>query len=83
MAASPRSRSGGSQPCASPPSRAASSCADQGLPDKDRPIFEAALGSGCSVLLTGDTTHFGHLFGREIEGLQVLTASILLAQFSA
>lgn len=27
--------------------------ADYGLPEKDRPILEAAIGSGCKVLLTG------------------------------
>lgn len=29
------------------------------LPTKDRPIFEAALLSGATHLLTGDTKHFG------------------------
>ena len=33
--------------------------ADYGLPEKDRPILEAAVGSNCTVLLTGDITHFG------------------------
>ncbi len=50
-----------------------------GLPDKDRPIIEAAAGSGCSVLLTGDITHFGHIIEAERDGVTVLTASLFLA----
>ena len=50
-----------------------------GLPDKDLPILEAAVSTQCSVLLTGDITHFGHLLGVEIEGVNVLTASMFLA----
>ena len=52
---------------------------DHGLPEKDRPILEAAAASDCSILLTGDVTHFGHLFGKEAEGVRVLTVSTFLA----
>jgi predicted nucleic acid-binding protein len=51
---------------------------DHGLPEKDRPILESAVGSGCTVLLTGDVTHFGHLIGTEVEGVRVLTPSMFL-----
>ena len=34
------------------------------LPTKDRPIFEAALISKATHLLTGDTRHFGVYMGR-------------------
>lgn len=53
---------------------------DQGLPEKDRPILAAAASSGCSVLLTDDVTHFGHLLGKEAQGVRVLTVSTFLAR---
>jgi predicted nucleic acid-binding protein len=49
-----------------------------GLPKKDFPILEAAIGSGCTALLTGDMTHFGHLIGTEVEGTRILTVSMFL-----
>lgn len=39
------------------------------LPDKDRPILQAALEAGATHLLTGDVTHFGTLTGTEAEGV--------------
>lgn len=55
----------------------------QGVPAKDAPILAAARQSQSDVLITGDVTHFGHLFDREIEGMRVLSPaaalSILLA----
>ena len=51
---------------------------DHGLPEKDRPILQAAVGSGCTILLTGDVTHFGHLIGTEAEGVRVMTVSMFL-----
>ena len=53
---------------------------DYGLPEKDVPILEAAVAARCSVLLTVDTTHFGHLFGEVVEGVTVMTASALLRE---
>jgi len=32
--------------------------------EKDRPVLAAAVGQACDVLLTGDRTHFGALYGR-------------------
>ncbi len=49
---------------------------DYGLPEKDRPILEAAAGSGCVILLTGDMAHFGHLIGTEAEGVRIMTVSM-------
>lgn len=43
------------------------------LPEKDRPILVAALAVGCTHLLTGDTRHFGALYGRRVGGVLVLT----------
>lgn len=50
-----------------------------GLPSKDLPILAAATAPRCSVLLTGDVADFGHLIGQTIEGVRVLTVSMLLA----
>lgn len=44
---------------------------DVELPDKDRPILQAALAAGATHLLTGDVTAFGALIGHEVEGLRV------------
>ena len=43
------------------------------LPEKDRPILAAALTVGCTHLLTGNTRHFGALYGRRVGGVLVLT----------
>ena len=43
-----------------------------GLPEKDRPILRAAIAARATHLLTGDLTHFGRFFGRELEGVLVL-----------
>ena len=42
------------------------------LPDKDRPILAAAIHSGATHLLTGDSRHFGRHYGQTIEGVLVL-----------
>lgn len=41
------------------------------LPPKDAPILAAALAAKADLLVTGDRTHFGHLFGRSIGRLTV------------
>jgi uncharacterized protein len=42
------------------------------LDSKDRPIMMAAIRGKADYLLTGDAHHFGHLYGRSIEGVTVL-----------
>ncbi len=42
------------------------------LPPKDRPILLAALAARTTHLLTGDLRHFGPLFGRTVEGTEIL-----------
>ncbi len=42
------------------------------LPDKDRPILQAAILSQATHLLTGDIKHFGALFGKTIGNVMVL-----------
>jgi predicted nucleic acid-binding protein len=45
------------------------------LVEKDRPILAAAITGGCAYLVTGDRKDFGHLFGKTIEGVCILTPS--------
>ena len=52
-----------------------------GLPAKDEPILAAAVGSRCQVLLTGDIADFGHAIGGTLQGVRILTAGMLLAEF--
>ena len=42
-----------------------------GLPEKDRPVLAASIHHQCQVLLTGDKTHFGPLYGQTIEGVEI------------
>jgi len=39
------------------------------LTEKDRPVLAAAIQHRCDVLVTGDKTHFGSLYGQHIEGV--------------
>ena len=41
------------------------------LPEKDRPVVAAAVRLGCQVLVTGDRTHFGALYGKTIAGVRI------------
>jgi uncharacterized protein len=51
-----------------------------GLPTEDVPILAAAVASHCEVLLTGDVADFGHLIGRTVQGVRILTARMLLTE---
>lgn len=53
------------------------------LPDKDQRILAAAIGAGCTHLLTGDTRHFGSLYGRRVGGVLVLTPAQYLRRRAA
>lgn len=44
-----------------------------GLPAKDTPILAAAVEAHCQLLVTGDRSHFGRLFGRRLRGTIVLS----------
>jgi predicted nucleic acid-binding protein len=39
--------------------------------EKDRPVIAAAARMACDVLLTGDRTHFGALYGQRLVGVLV------------
>ena len=56
----------------------------KGLVEKDRPIFQAALGCGASHLLTGDLKHFGPLMNRPeaTSGVHVQTVAEFLESLS-
>lgn len=41
------------------------------LAEKDRPVLAAAIGLACDVLVTGDRTHFGALYGRSVGGVTI------------
>lgn len=43
-----------------------------GLPEKDVPILAAAIAIRANLLVTGDRRHFGPLFGRKIDGVEIL-----------
>jgi predicted nucleic acid-binding protein len=54
------------------------------LDEKDAPLLCAAIRSKCDYFVTGDKTHFGHLFGQSVEGVKVITllgiADVLLPE---
>lgn len=41
------------------------------LPEKDRPIFAAALEARAAHLLTGDVQHFGPYLGKTLQGIAI------------
>ena len=45
------------------------------LPEKDRPILQAAIGVGATLLLTGDRRAFGRYYGQVLSGVLVLKPS--------
>ena len=46
------------------------------VPEKDRPVLAAAIGSRCKVLITGDRTHFGAFYGKSLGGVTVYSPSM-------
>ncbi len=47
------------------------------LPEKDRPVLAAAIQHRCGILVTGDRTHFGPLYGKTIRGVTVMSPAML------
>lgn len=45
------------------------------LPEKDRPILQAAIAAAATHLVTGDISHFGRHMGHAVAGLRILTPS--------
>lgn len=50
---------------------------------KDAPVLGAALQCRADVFVTGDVQHFGHLFGKRIEGVLVLSLRAALDHLAA
>jgi predicted nucleic acid-binding protein len=42
------------------------------LPEKDRPVFMAAISIQANYFLTGDITNFGEYFGKSVSGVKIL-----------
>jgi predicted nucleic acid-binding protein len=55
----------------------------QGLPAEDAPILAAAVAAGVDLLVTGDRTHFGPLFGRSLRGVTIVLPADALARVLA
>jgi predicted nucleic acid-binding protein len=53
------------------------------LPDKDAPILGAAAQARADLLVTGDRTHFGHLYGKSLRGVLIATPAEALARVLA
>lgn len=65
-----------------PPARVASAM-HHGLPEKDAPIFAAAIDANADVLVTGDRIHFGHLFGKKAGSVRILRLAEVYAELLA
>ncbi len=46
------------------------------LPEKDRPILAAAINARAKFLITSDKKHFGPFYGKEIEGVEVVSPAM-------
>ena len=54
--------------------------AQRGLPANDAPVLAAAVAADVDLLVTGDRSHFGHLFGTTIGGVTVAPPGDALAR---
>ena len=52
------------------------------LAEKDRPVLDGAIAAGCSHLLTGDRTHFGHLFCQTVQGVHIVSPQMLTEELA-
>ena len=59
------------------------SIADVELAEKDRPILRAAIGSRCTHLLTGDIQHFGHLLGKTVAEVKIVSPRLLALEIKS
>jgi len=50
------------------------------LPEKDRPVFMAAVSIKADYLMTGDSTHFGKYFGKTVNGVKICRPRDYLTQ---
>ena len=47
------------------------------LPEKDRPVLQAAMALRCDALVTGDRSHFGPGYGRTFSGVAIYSPAQL------
>lgn len=47
------------------------------LPEKDRPVLAAAIHHRCDMLVTGDRTHFGPFYGKQLQGVRIVSPAML------
>jgi predicted nucleic acid-binding protein len=52
----------------------------QDVPVKDAPILAAAVAARAALLVTGDRSHFGRLFGRSLRGVTVVLPADALSR---
>jgi predicted nucleic acid-binding protein len=52
----------------------------QSLPREDAPILAAAVEAKADLLVTGDRTHFGSMYGKSRRGVKVVSPAQALAQ---
>ena len=57
----------------------ASWATEHGLPASDAPVLAAAVSGQAEYLVTGDRTHFGHLFGQRVGGVTVVSPAEMLS----
>ena len=50
------------------------------LPPEDAPILAAAVQAKADLLVTGDRSHFGHLFRKTVRGVRVESLADALAR---
>ena len=54
-----------------------------GLPEKDAPILAAAAQAKADILVTGDRSDFGALYGKRLRGIEVLSPRLALERILA
>jgi uncharacterized protein len=47
---------------------------------KDAPILATSIGASVDYLVTGDTKHFAHLYGKTVSGVHILTSADFIDQ---
>ncbi len=50
------------------------------IASKDQPILCGAISAKADFLLTGDKRDFGHLFGKTVGGVKIVTVSLLVEE---
>ena len=50
------------------------------IASKDQPILCGAIAAKADFLLTGDKKDFGHLFGKTVGGVKIVTVSLLVEE---